>query len=105
MRMEYRGGCLPIRGSERMAWKYEDDCCGCGQVETEEHVLFEYNRYREELVRWRGVIKMKDGRHEYDVIKGYKFESAGIEKETMRFLRLMWNNRQRHERVREYGLA
>ena len=51
-----------------MTWKYDDDCCGCGQAETEEHVLIECNRYREERVRLRGVIKMKDGRHEYDVI-------------------------------------
>ena len=58
-----RGGCLLVRGSERMAWKYEDNCCGCGQVETEEHVLFDCNRYREERVRWRGVIKRKDGMH------------------------------------------
>ena len=86
-----------------MAWRY-DDCCGCGQVEAEEHVLIEFNRYRKERVRWRRVIKMKDGRHEYDVIKGYKLERAEIEK-NMQFLRVMWNNRQRHERVREYGLA
>ena len=38
VRLMVRGGCLPVRGSERMAWKYEDECCGCGQVETEEHV-------------------------------------------------------------------
>ena len=48
---------------------------------------------------------MKDGRHEYDVKKRYKLESAEILKETMRFLKVMWNNRQRHERVREYRLA
>ena len=53
----------------------------------------------------KGVIKMKDGRHEYDVIKAYKLESAEIEKEIMQFLRVMWINRQRIERVREYGLA
>ena len=59
-----RGGCLPVRGSEMMAWKYDNECCGCGQVETEEHVLFECKRYGEERVRWRGLIM-----HEYDVIK------------------------------------
>ena len=48
---------------------------------------------------------MMDGMHKYDVIKGYKLESAKIEKETMRFFRVMWNNIQRHERVREYRLA
>ena len=63
-------------------------------------MLFECNRYKEEGVGGRGVIKMKDGRHEYDVIKGYKLESAEIDNKTMRFLRVKWNNGQRHERVR-----
>ena len=55
VRLMVRGGCLPVRGSERMAWMYGG--CGCGQVETEDHVLFECNRYREVRIRWRGVIK------------------------------------------------
>ena len=29
-----RGGCLPVRGSERMTWKYDDDKCRCVLVET-----------------------------------------------------------------------
>ena len=33
-----------------------------------------------------------------------KLGNAEIEKETMRFLRVMWINRQRHERLREYRL-
>ena len=45
VRLIVRGGFLHVRGNERMAWKYDDDCCGCGEVETEEHVLFECNRY------------------------------------------------------------
>ena len=52
-------------------------------------------------LRWRGLIQMKDGMHEYDVIKGYTLESAEIEKEIMMLLRVMWNNRQQHERVRK----
>ena len=68
-------------------------------------MLFECYRYGEEQVRWRGVIKRKDGMHEYDVIKGYKLENAEIEKETMILFRVMWINRQRHERMREYGLV
>ena len=46
-----RGGCLPVRGSERMTWKYDDCRCGCGQVETEMHVLFECTLYEEERER------------------------------------------------------
>ena len=57
VRLMVKGGCLPVRGTERMAWMYDDDCCGCGQVEIEEHVLFECNRYGEVRVRWRGVIQ------------------------------------------------
>ena len=30
-----RGGCLPVRGNERMIWKYDDDKFRCGLVETE----------------------------------------------------------------------
>ena len=40
-------------------------------------------------VRWRGVIIRKDDMHEYDVIKGYKLENVEIEKETMRFLKVI----------------
>ena len=41
VRLMVRGGCLPVRGSDRMTWKYDDDKCRCGLVETEKHVLFE----------------------------------------------------------------
>ena len=34
-----------MRGSERMTWKYEDDKCMCGRVETEKPVLFECTLY------------------------------------------------------------
>ena len=50
-------------------------------------MLFGCNRYGEERVRWRGVIKRKDGMPEYDVIKGYKLENAEIEKYTMIFFK------------------
>ena len=40
VRLMVRRGCLPVRGSERMTWKYDDCRCGCGLVETEMHVLF-----------------------------------------------------------------
>ena len=35
----------------------DEDCCVCGQMKTEQHVLFEYNRYGEERGRWRKVVK------------------------------------------------
>ena len=51
------------------------------------------------LARAMGV-----GRQQYEMIKGYNVRSEKIEKETMRYLRVMWNSRQRHERWRECGL-
>ena len=38
-----RGGCLPVRGSKRMEWKYDDDLCVYGANETEIHVLLIVN--------------------------------------------------------------
>ena len=85
-----RGGCLPVRGSERMTWKYDDCRCGCGLVETEMHVLFECTLYEEERERWRGAVGyLKDGMDEYELIKGYHVRSDEIEKETMKYMRVM----------------
>ena len=38
-----RGGCLPVRGSKVMEWKYDDDLCVCGTKETEIHVFLSVN--------------------------------------------------------------
>ena len=39
---------------------------------------------------------------EYELIKGYCVRSYEIEKETMRYMRVMWNSRQRHEIMRDF---
>ena len=41
VRLMVRGGCLPVRGSKGMDWKYDDYLCVCGTKETEIHVFFE----------------------------------------------------------------
>ena len=56
-----RGGCFPVRESERVTWKYGDCRCGCGLVETEMHVLFECTLYGEERERWRGAVGDYEG--------------------------------------------
>ena len=43
-----KGGCFPVRGSDRMKWKYDDDKCRCGLVETNKHLLFECTLYGEQ---------------------------------------------------------
>ena len=66
----------------------------CVVVEDEMHVLLECMLYEEE--RWRGAVGyLKDGIDEYEIIKGYHVRSDEIE--TMRYMRVMWNSRQRHE--------
>ena len=88
-----------------MKWKYQDDLCGCGQVETEEHVLFACNRYGQERKQLRGTIeRLEDDVYEYEVIKGYHVDNDKMEKETMRYLRGVWTSRQSYERLRECGL-
>ena len=102
VRLMVRGGYLHLRGSERMTWKYDDCRCGYGLVETEMHVLFECTLYEEERERWRGTVGyLKDGMDEYELIKWYHVRSDEIEKETMRYMRVMWNSRQRHKRMRD----
>ena len=39
---------------------------------------------------------------EYELIKGYHVRSDEIEKETMRYMTVMWNMRQRHKRMRDF---
>ena len=39
---------------------------------------------------------------EYELIKGYHVRSDEIEKETIRYMGVMWNSRQRHERMRDF---
>ena len=71
-----------------MPWKYEDDKCMCGLVETEMHVLFECTLYEEERGRWRGAVRyLKDAMEEYEIIKGYRVRSE--KKSTIRYLRVM----------------
>ena len=53
-------------------------------------MLFECTLYGEERNRWRGVVRdLKDDMEEYEMIKGYYMRSEKIEKETMRYLRVM----------------
>ena len=41
MRLMFRGGCLPGRGSKGMEWKYDDDLCVCvGQKKQRSMLLF-----------------------------------------------------------------
>ena len=69
-----------------MTWKYDGCRCCCRLVETEMHVVFEYTLYE----RWRWAVGyLKDGMDEYELIKWYHVRSDEIEKETMKYMRVM----------------
>ena len=54
VRLMVKGVCLSVRGSERRTWKYDDDKCRCGLVETEKRVI------RMHFI-WRRKTKMERG--------------------------------------------
>ena len=87
-----------------MTWKYEDDKCICELVETEKHVLFECTLHGEEIGRWRGAVRnFKDGKEEYEIIKGTMSEVKKNRKRNNEIYESMWNRRQRHERWRDWS--
>ena len=53
-----------------------------------------------------GCIKTSEGydMDEYKIIIWYYMRSVKILKETVRYMRVMWNSRQRHERLRDCEL-
>ena len=58
-----------------------------------------------EQERWRGTMeRLEDDMSEYEVIQGYHVDNEEMEKETIRYLRGMWNSRRRYERLIECGL-
>ena len=101
VRLMVRGGCLPVRGSKGMDWKYDDDLCVCGTKETEIHVLFEckcYDMVRRRWLRTWDVLEEKE--RTMGVIKGYVQVNDDVENKTMKYLGEVWTERQRNERNR-----
>ena len=85
-----RGGCIPVRGSKGMEWKYDDDLCVCGTKETKIYVLFEckcYDLVRRRWMRTWDVLEEKE--RTMDVTKGY------VENKTMNYLGEVWTERNR----------
>ena len=50
--MMVRGNCLPVMGNTRMSWKYNDEHCVCGEVDSEEHLLLDCNLYMDVRRKW-----------------------------------------------------
>ena len=88
MRLMVRGGCLPVRGSKGMEWKYDDDLCVCGG--------------KSDMVRrWLSTCDvLEEKERTMDVIKGYVEVNDDVENETMKYLGEVWTERQRNERNR-----
>ena len=95
-----RGGSLPVRGDDKMKWKYETDRngdkCKCIKVETEMHVLLEFKLYERERNTWLEVLEqLAEG------VNGSKLERMkGYGKAPYCFLGKLWNNRRLNESMR-----
>ena len=101
VRLMVRRGCLPVRGSEGMEWKYDNDLCVCGIKEKEIHVLIECKCYYLVMTRWiRTWDVLEEKERTMDVIKGYVEVNDDVENETMKCLGEVWTERQRKERNR-----
>ena len=95
-----KGGCLPVRGSKGMEWKYYDDLCVSGTKETEIHVLLECKCYDMVRRRWLRTCDVLEEEITMDVIKGYVEVNNDVENETLKYLGEVWTERQRNERNR-----
>ena len=74
VRLLVRGGCVPVRGSKGMEWKYDDDFCVCvGQKKQ----------------RTWDVLDEKE--RTMDVIKGYVEVNNDVEYETMKHILCMYS--------------
>ena len=83
-----RGGCLPVRGSKGIEWKY-DDLCACMTKEIDVHVLFKC-KCRDQMRRswsrtWDGLDEKE---RRIDVINGYVEVNGDVESEAMRYLNM-----------------
>ena len=101
VRLMVRGGCLPVRGSKAMEWKYDDDLCVCRTKETEIHVLLECKCYDLVRRRWmRTWDVLEEKKRTRDILKGYVEVNDDAENKTMRYLGEVWTERQRNKRNR-----
>ena len=94
VRMMLRGGYLPVRGSENMRWKYENDKCTCGETETPLHVLCECGLYERARRESRMNLDM-------NVMKGYVETSKREEENVLASMGVIWSMREDLERVRD----
>ena len=88
VRLMVRGGCLPVRGSKGMEWKYDDDLLECKC----------YDMVRRRWLRTCDVLEEKE--RTMDVIKGYVEVNNDVENETLKYLGEVWTESQRNERNR-----
>ena len=104
VRLMLRGGCLQVRGDEKMRWKYECDKCVCGEVESETHVLFNCEQYERERNEWRakctGSMGQGNQGSELSDMKGYMKQDGDMEKSTLRYMGAIWSKGLRNERNR-----
>ena len=98
IRMLLRGGYLPLRGNEKFRWRDRNILCGCGDVETEEHWLFQCNLYNDVRRDGQNLLEV-EGYSKLSILKGYT-RDEDINGGGLRVLERMWNRRKLFEKDR-----
>ena len=92
--MIIRGECLPLRGNEHMKWKYKNDKCVCGMIETEAHLRNTCEMYKDErdirLYQWWEQMGDED---DMVGLKGYDIQDERLDKSAITYLSKLWQRR------------
>ena len=72
----------------------------CGDIETEEHVLFNCDMYTAERTEWEDVRSNEENLDKMECVKGYADMTDRLEQATIMCMGKIWNKRTQIERQR-----
>ena len=100
VRMLTRCGYLPVRNNTMLDWRMEVHTCTCGEIETEDHVLFECDLYSMERIEWLKLWENEGKPNKMKCMKGYEQLSERLESLTLTCMGRIWSKRTKYERQR-----
>ena len=95
-----RCGYLPVRSNSMLDWRMEEHTCTCGEIETEEHVLFVCDLYSNERTQWIRLWESEGKPNKMKCVKGYEHLSERLENLTLTCMGRVWSKRTKYERQR-----
>jgi hypothetical protein len=102
VRMMCRGDSLTVRTNHIVRWKYGAEIgCGCGEEESERHVLLECPRYENHRREWLNECRKEKGEMDpMEGVLGYVDMSCTLEECVLKGAGAVWKERQRREKER-----